>query len=331
MKVSIIIPVYNVQEYITRCMDSVSWQTFQDIECILVDDCGKDNSVKLAEDYISKYNGPICFNFVHHTQNQGLSGARNTGIKKATGDYLYFLDSDDAITPDCIETLTSLATKYPEAVFVQGNVLNNDGKLCHYSFDKSIPEYCDDQQSLENLMLLEIITSAWNRLIKRSFIIEHELFFPVGMIHEDTYWTFFISKYAQAAAFTNKGTYLYFTTEGSIMTSVSKEMSMKRLHSRLQASDAYYSDMKHDGHPSKARRIYFAVNLLSSLNELTALRSATTWSRFWAYVFRIAATSFLHATPHRFLFLLTLLPPVCFFAAKKQYRWRIQKNIISHL
>lgn len=331
MKVSIIIPVYNVQKYIKRCLDSVCNQSFQDIECILVDDCGKDDSVMIVDDYISKYFGSICFKLVHHTHNQGLSGARNTGIRNATGDYLYFLDSDDVITPDCIETLTSLATKYPEAVFVQGNVLDNDGKLCHYSFDKSIPEYCDDQQSLENLMLLEIITSAWNRLIKRSFILEHELFFPVGMIHEDTYWTFFISKYAHAAAFTSKGTYLYFTTEGSIMTSVSKEMGMKRLQSRLQASDAYYHDMKLARHPSKARRIYFAVNLLSSLNELNALRSVTTWLRFWAYVLRLGTINILHTTPHRFLFLFTLLPPVCFFAAKKQYRWRIQKNIISHL
>ena len=84
MKVSIIIPVYNVAPYIQRCLDSVVAQTFQDIECILVDDCGTDNSVEVAQQYIDNYRGQIQFKLIHHDKNQGLSGARNTGIRMAT-------------------------------------------------------------------------------------------------------------------------------------------------------------------------------------------------------------------------------------------------------
>lgn len=330
MKISIIIPVYNVQKYIKRCLDSVCNQTYQDIECILVDDCGKDDSVMIVDDYISKYNGPICFKFVHHYKNQGLSGARNTGIQVATGEWIYFLDSDDALTPNCLYILLALIEKYPDVNFVQGNLLNERGEISSYGFH-NIPEYCNNPSTIEDIMLQKVITSACNRLIKHSLFIENDLFFPLGMVHEDMYWVYFFSKHVHAAAFSNIGTYIYFTNEGSIMTSVSKEMGMKRLNSRLQASDAYYSDMKHDGHPSKARRIYFAVNLLSSLTELTALCSVTIWLRFWAYILRFGMTNIRHATLHRFLFLLTLLPPVCFFAAKKQYRWRIQKNIVCNI
>ena len=92
MKVSIIIPVYNVENYLVRCLDSVTAQTCQDIECILVDDCGNDHSVQIAEDYIQTYQGPIVFKFLHHTKNRGLAAARNTGIDAATGDYLFFPD-----------------------------------------------------------------------------------------------------------------------------------------------------------------------------------------------------------------------------------------------
>ena len=102
MKVSLIIPIYNVSRYLVRCLDSVISQTFRNIECILVDDCGADNSVNIAEDYIKGYQGPVVFKLIHHKYNRGLSAARNTGIDAACGDYLYFMDSDDAIIPETI-------------------------------------------------------------------------------------------------------------------------------------------------------------------------------------------------------------------------------------
>ena len=112
MKISIIVPVYNVEQYIKECFDSIAAQTYKgDIECIFVDDCGQDDSVAILEKLIAEYHGPMQFSIVHHEHNKGLSGARNTGIRKASGDYLYFLDSDDSITSDCIEKLTALAEK----------------------------------------------------------------------------------------------------------------------------------------------------------------------------------------------------------------------------
>ena len=103
MKISIIVPVYNVEQYIKECFGSISTQTYKgEMECIFVDDCGQDNSVTMLNNLIKDYQGLIKFRIIHHDHNKGLSGARNTGILHATGDYLYFIDSDDTITPDCI-------------------------------------------------------------------------------------------------------------------------------------------------------------------------------------------------------------------------------------
>ena len=85
MKVSIIVPIYNVSEYIERCIKSVMAQTYTDIECILVDDCTPDNSVAICEHMVAEYHGPITFKILHHEHNRGLSAARNTGLKSSEG------------------------------------------------------------------------------------------------------------------------------------------------------------------------------------------------------------------------------------------------------
>ena len=108
MKISIVVPVYNVEAYIEDCLKSVAAQTYKgEIECIIINDCTPDNSCAVIEHFVKEYNGPIEFKLLHHTVNRGLSAARNTGIDVATGDYIYFLDSDDEITPDCLEHLAA--------------------------------------------------------------------------------------------------------------------------------------------------------------------------------------------------------------------------------
>ena len=112
MKVSIIIPVYNVEQYVEECLQSVANQTMTEgIECIIVDDCGPDNSAAIAKRFIDSYQGDIRFTFLQREKNGGLSAARNTGIRAATGEYVYFLDSDDYLVPSAIETLISIADR----------------------------------------------------------------------------------------------------------------------------------------------------------------------------------------------------------------------------
>lgn len=330
MKVSIIIPVYNVAPYIKRCLDSVVAQTFQDIECILVDDCGSDNSAEIAQQYIDNYQGQILFKFIHHKKNLGLSAARNTGIQIATGEWLYFLDSDDSIIPNCLTILLALQKKYPDADFVQGNLLDESGNVSHYGFS-NVPEYCDNPSILEDIILNRVVTSACNRFIKHSLFIENELFFPVGIIHEDMYWVYFFSKHVKAAAFTQIGTYVYYTTENSTMTSVSQSAHIKRYTSRLQASNAYLADLLRNSYHNHIRHQYMAVNLLSCLSELVPLKSLKHWMHFWYYIIQIGSSNIRKFTFYRFLFLIVLLPPACFIFGRNRFRWRVQELIICRL
>ena len=110
--ISIIIPVYNVEKYIERCLLSVIGQKGLDgfVECILVDDCTPDRSMQIAQKLIGDYQGSIHFRIIHNNENQGLSCSRNNGLKIAKGDFVYFLDSDDYIYPNCLELLSQRLT-----------------------------------------------------------------------------------------------------------------------------------------------------------------------------------------------------------------------------
>lgn len=218
--ISIIIPVFQVSEYIERCIRSVISQSYSEIECILVDDATRDDSIAKSEAIICDYNGPIRFRFLHHETNRGLSAARNTGTKAAKGEFVFYLDSDDEITPDCIEKLAGAVKEHPEVDMAFGNTK----VLLEYTGEKTI--YHEDRPSC--LLASDIHTSfhlhysipvsAWNKLIRRSFIVEHQLYFREGIIFEDTLWSFYLVKYLKSAYYLNQVTHYYHRRKGSITT-----------------------------------------------------------------------------------------------------------------
>src|SRR5574344_576515 len=220
-QVSIIIPVYHVEKYVEICLRSVMSQTFTGIlECIIVDDCGTDGSMDLVQQVLANYNGNIAFSVSHHEYNRGLSAARNTGIKAAKGDYLYFLDSDDEIFPDSIDNLYKLVEKYPGIDLVQGNLLQ-----CPLKYEwmgiaiGKFPEYNIDEKWIKTHLLSdEIPMTAWNKLVSRQLIIENSLFFREDILHEDEVWRFFLSKCVKSIAFCFNPTYKYYTSIASSLT-----------------------------------------------------------------------------------------------------------------
>ena len=218
MKISIIVPVYNVELYIKDCFDSIAAQTYKgEIECIFVDDCGQDDSVAVLEKLIAEYKGPIQFSIVHHEHNKGLSGARNTGLHHAHGDYLYFIDSDDCITSNCIEKLAVLAKKYPQVDIVQGSTKS---KLEWFQLtNKHFPEYSDNFKWIRSTMLLRfpIPMTAWNKLVRKDLIVKNGLYFEEGLIHEDEVWNFMLAKYVHSIAFCCDITYIYRENPDGIM------------------------------------------------------------------------------------------------------------------
>nr|WP_319400781.1 glycosyltransferase [uncultured Carboxylicivirga sp.] len=227
MKVSIVIPVYNVEKYIERCFNSVCRQTYSNalIECIFVDDCGLDNSVIILQNLIEDYKGLIDFKLVNHSENKGLSEARNTGTECATGDYVYYFDSDDEITDDCIQSLVKLASSYKGVDIVWGSadIIYEHGRGEAYLIKDEINEFSDNQLWLKKAILKRtyLPVTAWNKLIRIGFLRENKLFFKPGIIHEDEHWEFFVAKCIQSSAFCKKITYKHYINEGSIITTAS--------------------------------------------------------------------------------------------------------------
>lgn len=217
MDISVIIPIYNVEDYLLECLQSVAKQSKTDgIECILVDDKGDDNSMEIAEKFIASYDGNIEFRVLHHDKNKGLSAARNTGIRNARGKYLYFLDSDDAIMGDCMEILFGLAENY-KADLVQGAYKSEAIYLLQ--MDKSIlPLFSEDGSYIKRTLLnYDVVpVMAQNRLVKTAVVRNHELYFKEGIIHEDQYWTFFLAKYIEKVVFCKNKTYFYRQNPNSI-------------------------------------------------------------------------------------------------------------------
>lgn len=240
ISISIVIPVYKVERYISECLESVINQTFNEpFECILVDDCGGDQSIAIAEGIIASYSGKILFRIIHHDHNRGLSGARNTGINVAKGEYVYFLDSDDTIYPNCIKDMKDLLIEHPSVDIVQGNfVIQEVGEKVRQT---NFPSYTNDVKWIrENLCSFSIPESACNRLVRKMFIVDNGIFFKEGLIQEDTEWTFQIQKHIKSIAFTNKSSYYYRINPDSIMHSSGK---IKEANAFATIYNLCYSDL----------------------------------------------------------------------------------------
>lgn len=223
--VSVIVPVYQVSDYVERCLRSVMAQTYSDIECIIVDDATKDDSIEKCERLIGEYDGPIQFRVIHHELNRGLSAARNMGTKVATGDYLYYLDSDDYITPDCIEKLVSVVDNDPSIEMVQGNsLMKSDGsETLLYRLGHAISISYNDEARKEFFENRNIYISVWNRLLKKSFVEENELYCREGLVFEDLLWVFYLMKHLKKAYLCEATTHYYCLRQGSILVDAKPE------------------------------------------------------------------------------------------------------------
>lgn len=242
MKVSIIIPTYNVEAYITECLESVARQTYQGVmECLIVDDCGTDNSILIAEKFIQSYHGRISFEIIRREENGGLSAARNTGVENAVGDYVYFLDSDDAILPETIDEMAKVVREHPLVEMVQGGIVSMNGQIIDDFTNKNLPIYTDDTTWIAKNLFFNLPVSSWNRLIKKDFLEKECILFHEGIIHEDVPYCYLLTLKCRFVGFVKKNTYLYRQQrEGSILNSSKEERSLQsRLTIIHDCIDAY--------------------------------------------------------------------------------------------
>ncbi len=253
-KISVIIPVYNVENYIRKCVDSVLGQTYQNLEIILVDDGATDLSGKICDEYAKKDNRVI----VIHKENGGLSDARNAGLEIATGDYIGFVDSDDWIEPDMYERLYKLcrdneldivAARFCETVMgvdketaFTGEFLELDGiELLGLNIFGDAPYV--------------VTNSVWDRLYRRELL--DGISFPVGRKYEDICFTTQVFLRAKRCGYLDAKVYHYTIRDDSIMGKGVKAMDcfsddiMEDLLPQMKERAEY---LLREGHPELGER-----------------------------------------------------------------------------
>lgn len=214
MRFSVIIPIYNVENYLHKCIESVVNQTLKDYELFLIDDCSSDNSLKIAEEYENNE----AVTLIRKEKNSGLSDTRNYGLRKANGDYILFLDSDDYIEFDALEKIDRLisSNKYPDIIYfdyfmhVDTTVSKKRSNHC------AVTMFTGTAFLKEELSKRKYNPAACFGVYRRDLIMRKNLFFKVGILHEDELWAPQIALTAEKVYISDYAYYHYIRHSGSI-------------------------------------------------------------------------------------------------------------------
>ena len=185
--ISVIVPVYNVELYLRKCLDSIVGQSYRDIEILIIDDGSTDGSGSICDEYAEKDERIRVF----HSENRGLSSARNLGLDEATGDWIGFVDSDDRIEPDMYEVLIDKALETKADVVECGYYIDYVSKTENYSAGKCT---ISGSESVEALIRGEIKTRVWNKVYRSSLF--NKTRFPDGRCYEDIATTHKLVRYS---------------------------------------------------------------------------------------------------------------------------------------
>lgn len=213
MKVSVIVPIYNVEAYLEVCLNSIVRQTLHDIEIILVNDGSTDGSLAIAERFAENDSRIRLIS----QENSGQAVARNVGIKEAQGDYIAFVDSDDWIEPDMLDVLyhniEQGKSDFVQCRFEFDNPQRGTKTVYGRKFDKSVMqgrEILEDAMMVRNILVAPVI-----KMYNRKFIIDNDLFFESGIVNEDTLYAIIISCCARKVSFVDRVFYHAIEREGS--------------------------------------------------------------------------------------------------------------------
>lgn len=218
--ISIIVPIYNVETYLSRCVDSILNQTITDIEVILVDDGSPDRCGEVCDQY--EREDPRIR--VIHKENGGLSDARNAGLEIAKGEYIAFVDSDDWLDLQYLEKLMNYLRE-TNADICECKVYRTSGESFNHQTVATTEEIYDTTHALEELIQNRVFHQhVWNKLYRRKVI--GDVRFPLGKTNEDEFWTYHVFGQAKRAVKISDTLYNYFQRPNSIM---GKNYSLKRL------------------------------------------------------------------------------------------------------
>lgn len=233
-KISVIVPVYKVEQYLRKCVDSIIKQTYSNLEIILIDDGSPDNCPIICDEYAMKDNRVV----VIHKKNGGLSDARNVGIAKSTGKYITFVDSDDYIASDYIEYLYKLilSANGDVSIVLPQIFYDNQEQVAINNKKESIRIYDSKSALLTMLYQKKFDTSAWGKLYSKKIF--EDVVFPVGNIYEDISTIYKTLLKSKVIVYSNQKKYYYLKRNDSIMGRSFKEKDMDYIY---QAESMYNS------------------------------------------------------------------------------------------
>lgn len=236
MKVSFILPIYNVEKYLSECVESILVQTYRDFEILLVDDGSPDNCPALCDEWAEKDSRVKAL----HKPNGGLSDARNYGLEHAQGDYVVFVDSDDFwVNKDCLQRLMNVVDAHPECDFIGFNCsyYYSDSKTYNkwVAYDESLSKPTDKDTVLRSLVASGTFPmSACLKILKRKSLSEINLNFIKGLLSEDIPWFIDLLEGTKKCMFIND--YIYAYRQG-VVGSISNSFSVRNFNSILRIID----------------------------------------------------------------------------------------------
>lgn len=235
-KVSVIVPVYNVEQYLQRCLESVVTQTLEELQIIVVNDGTKDHSQDIIDTFVAKYPKRV---FAYQKENGGLSSARNEGLQYATGEYVAFLDSDDYIEKDMYQDMYNKAKeKHFDLVVCDFNEIR-EGKPV--PFTSRIVKDLHSREEVKKAMV-DFYPSAWNKLYKRSVLQDNHLLFKKGVWFEDVEFLYRLLPHITSVGCVAKPFYQYVIREGSITSR--NDMRIYHYIDNWNGVVQYYKDMQ---------------------------------------------------------------------------------------
>lgn len=236
-KVSIIIPVWGVEKYISKCLDSLVNQTLKDIEIIVVNDGSPDNSQKIIDKYVKKYPGKVKS---YIKENGGQGSARNYGIEVSTGEYIGFVDSDDFVELDMFEKMYNKAKQDKSDIVVCGSY-NVSEDYSNKEKDVFVTNYDTD---LENVIFGKM--AVWNKIYKRNIIIDNKITFKEKVWYEDLAFTLKAIINSSKFSFVDEPLYDYLIRQGSTMNNSNVERNLEILQAFDDVLDYIYKNNKED-------------------------------------------------------------------------------------
>lgn len=263
--ISIIIPVYKVEKYLEKCIQSVINQTYENLQIILVDDGSPDNCGKICDEYAKKDHRIE----VIHKSNGGLSDARNKGLEMAKGEYIGFVDSDDYIEADMYEVLYNLLKQYNADVSICNFYTVSQGKISIKNADNGINEYNRIEILKEILLDKNIQSYAWNKLYKKELF--DEIKYPIGKKYEDIGTTFYLLEKCNKIVVTGKSEYYYINRQDSIVNNVTESTITDYIELIMQRYDYIEENIKELSSYNKdylKRILKTAEKDIKSLNEV---------------------------------------------------------------